>query len=427
MDPSYTWQIIVLLILIAMSSFFSMSETALMSISKIRLRHMVEEEVPNAKLVEKLLEDPNKLLGAILIGNNIVNIGASSLATIVATNIFGSGGVGIATGVMTILVLIFGEITPKSIAKQKSEAVALKVAKIIRLVVFIFKPFISIFTGISSLFIKVLGGDPNATESFITEEELKTMVDVSEEEGVLENVEKEMIFNVFDFADQQVKDIMVQRVDIVSIDEEADYDEVMEVIKSEQFSRIPVYNQTIDNIIGVLNVKDLAMVENPRENFDIKKYIREPYYTFEFKKVVELFKEMKKTRNHIAVVLDEYGGTVGIVTIEDLVEEIVGEIEDEYDEDKSSVQVISDNEYVFDGSVRLHDISDIIGVNIESEEFDSVGGLMISELGRMPEQNEEVVIGNIRLVAEETEKNRILKVRMFIDKNKDENTQETED
>ena len=220
---------------------------------------------------------------------------------------------------------------------------------------------------------------------------------------------------------------MVQRVDIVSIDEEADYDEVMEVIKSEQFSRIPVYNQTIDNIIGVLNVKDLAMVENPRENFDIKKYIREPYYTFEFKKVVELFKEMKKTRNHIAVVLDEYGGTVGIVTIEDLVEEIVGEIEDEYDEDKSSVQVISDNEYVFDGSVRLHDISDIIGVNIESEEFDSVGGLMISELGRMPEQNEEVVIGNIRLVAEETEKNRILKVRMFIDKNKDENTQETED
>ena len=427
MDPSYTWQIIVLLILIAMSSFFSMSETALMSISKIRLRHMVEEEVPNAKLVEKLLEDPNKLLGAILIGNNIVNIGASSLSTIVATNIFGSGGVGIATGVMTILVLIFGEITPKSIAKQKSEAVALKVAKIIRLVVFIFKPFISIFTGISSLFIKVLGGDPNATESFITEEELKTMVDVSEEEGVLENVEKEMIFNVFDFADQQVKDIMVQRVDIVSIDEEADYDEVMEVIKSEQFSRIPVYNQTIDNIIGVLNVKDLAMVENPRENFDIKKYIREPYYTFEFKKVVELFKEMKKTRNHIAVVLDEYGGTVGIVTIEDLVEEIVGEIEDEYDEDKSSVQVISDNEYVFDGSVRLHDISDIIGVNIESEEFDSVGGLMISELGRMPEQNEEVVIGNIRLVAEETEKNRILKVRMFIDKNKDENTQETED
>ena len=426
MDPSYTWQILILIILIGMSSFFSMSETALMSISKIRLRHMVEEEVPGAKLVEKLIEDPNKLLGAILIGNNIVNIGASSLATILATNIFGSSGVGVATGVMTILILIFGEITPKSIEKQKAESVALKVARIIKFTVLIFKPFINIFTAISSLFIRLLGGNPNATEPFITEEELKTMVDVSEEEGVLENVEKEMIFNVFEFADQQVKDIMVQRVDIVSVDEDATYDEVMEVIKSEQFSRIPVYNQTIDNIIGVLNVKDLAMVENPRENFDIKKYIREPYYTFEFKKIVELFKEMKKTRNHIAVVLDEYGGTVGIVTIEDLVEEIVGEIEDEYDEDKSSVQVVNDNEYIFDGSVRLHDISDIIGINMDSEEFDSVGGLMIGELGRMPEQNEEVIIGNIRLVAEEIEKNRILKVRMFIENKEEENARETE-
>lgn len=426
MDPSYTWQILILIILIGMSSFFSMSETALMAVSKIRLRHMVEEGVPGAKLVEKLLEDPNKLLGAILIGNNIVNIGASSLATILATNIFGNSGVGIATGVMTVLILIFGEITPKSIAKQKSDTVALKVARTIKFTVFIFKPFINIFTAISSLFIRILGCDPNATEPFITEEELKTMVDVSEEEGVLENVEKEMIFNVFEFVDQQVKDIMVQRVDIVSVDEDATYDEVMEVIKSEQFSRIPVYNQTIDNIIGILNVKDLAMVENPRENFDIKKYIREPYYTFEFKKIVELFKEMKKTRNHIAVVLDEYGGTVGIVTIEDLVEEIVGEIEDEYDEDKSSVQVVNDNEYIFDGSVRLHDISDIIGINMDSEEFDSVGGLMIGELGRMPEQNEEVIIGNIRLVAEEIEKNRILKVRMFIENKEEENARETE-
>lgn len=426
MDPSYTWQIIALIILIAMSSFFSMSETALMSINKIRLRHMVEEEVPGAKLVERLLEDPNKLLGAILIGNNIVNIGASSLATMLATNIFGSGGVGIATGVMTVLILIFGEITPKSIAKQKAEAAALKVARIINYTVFIFKPFINIFTVISSLFIRLLGCDPDQGEPFITEEELKTMVDVSEEEGVLENVEKEMIFNVFDFADQQVKDIMVQRVDIVSIDEEATYDELMEIIKSEQFSRIPVYNQTIDNIIGILNVKDLAMIENTRENFELKKYIREPYYTFEFKKIIELFKEMKKTRNHIAVVLDEYGGTVGIVTIEDLVEEIVGEIEDEYDEEKSSVEVISDNEYVFDGSVRLHDISDIIGVNIDSEEFDSVGGLMIGELGRMPDKNEEVLIENIKLVAEDIEKNRILKVRMFIYNREEENARETE-
>ena len=414
MDPNYTWQIISLVILIALSSFFSMSETALMSLSKIRLRHMVEAEVLNAKLVEKLTEDPNRLLGTILIGNNVVNIGASAMATVLATNIFGNGGVGIATGIMTILVLIFGEITPKSIAKQKSEAVALKVARPIEFLVIIFKPLVYIFTAISSMFIRILGGDPSEAKSFITHEELKTMVGVSEQEGVLENDEKEMIFNVLEFADLQVKDVMVQRVDIVSVDKEASYDEVMDVIKNERFSRIPVYNQTIDNIIGVLNIKDLATIENLRADFNVSKYIREPFYTFEFKKIVELFKEMKKTRNHIAVVLDEYGGTVGLVTIEDLVEEIVGEIEDEYDEEKNPVEVITENEYLVEGSLRLHDISDLIGINIDSEEFDSVGGLMIEDLGRMPEEQEEVIVNNIRFIAEEIEKNRIKKVRMII-------------
>ena len=413
MDPSYTWQIVSLIILIGLSGFFSMSETALMSLNKIKLRHMVEEGFAGAKSVEKLIEDPNKLLGAILIGNNVVNIGASSLATVLATNIFGNSGVGIATGVITILVLIFGEITPKSIAKQKSETVALMVVKPIQFIVFIFKPFVYVFTIISSLFIRLLGGDPNKAESFITEEELKTMVDVSEEEGVLENVEKEMIFNIFDFVDLQVKDVMVQRVDIVAVDEEATYDEVMDIIKSEQFSRIPVYSETIDNVIGVINVKDFAMVENIREDFNVTKYVREPFYTFEFKKIVELFKEMKKARNHIAVVLDEYGGTVGLVTIEDLVEEIVGEIEDEYDEEDNSIEVIKENEYVVDGSARLHDISELLGVDIDSEEFDSVGGLMIGALGRMPEEKEEVVSNDITFIAEEIDKNRIKKVRLI--------------
>lgn len=413
MDPSYTWQIVSLIILIGLSGFFSMSETALMSLNKIKLRHMVEEGVAGAKSVEKLIEDPNKLLGAILIGNNVVNIGASSLATVLATNIFGNSGVGMATGVITILVLIFGEITPKSIAKQKSETVALMVVKPIQFIVFIFKPFVYVFTIISSLFIRLLGGDPNKAESFITEEELKTMVDVSEEEGVLENVEKEMIFNIFDFVDLQVKDVMVQRVDIVAVDEEATYDEVMDIIKSEQFSRIPVYSETIDNVIGVINVKDFAMVENIREDFNVTKYVREPFYTFEFKKIVELFKEMKKARNHIAVVLDEYGGTVGLVTIEDLVEEIVGEIEDEYDEEDNSIEVIKENEYVVDGSARLHDISELLGVDIDSEEFDSVGGLMIGALGRMPEEKEEVVSNDITFIAEEIDKNRIKKVRLI--------------
>lgn len=374
---------------------------------------MVDEGVKGAKLVEKLTEDPNKLLGAILIGNNIVNIGASALATSLALKAFGESGVGIVTVIMTVLVLIFGEITPKSIAKQKSEKVALRVSKFINLTVKIFKPFIAVFTAISSVFIRLLGGNPKASEPFITEEELRTMVGVSEEEGVLEGVEKEMIFNVFDFADAQVKDVMVQRVDVIAVDVNATYDEVLEVIKTEQFSRIPVYNQTIDDVVGILNVKDLIMAQDNKVEFNVTEYMREPYYTFEFKKIKELFSEMKKTRNHIAVVLDEYGGNVGIVTIEDLIEEVFGEIEDEYDDENKEIEVVKEDEYIVDGSARLDDLSELIGVNMESEEFDSIGGLIIGELGRFPEQDEEVTRNNIRFIVEDIDKNRIKKVRIY--------------
>ncbi|WP_294187653.1 hemolysin family protein [uncultured Clostridium sp.] len=411
---SYTWQIILLIILLIMSGFFSMSETALMALSKIRIRHMVDEGVRGSKLVEKLSQDPSKLLGAILIGNNIVNIGASALATSIAVKLIGPSGVGVVTVVMTILVLIFGEITPKSIAKQNSEKVSLFVSKPIGIIVKVFNPLVIVFTSISSVFIRLLGGDPKATEPFITEEELRTMVGVSEEEGVLEDVEKEMIFNVFEFADSQVKDVMVQRVDIVAVDVHSTYEEVISIIKAEQFSRLPVYNENIDDVIGILNVKDLIMASECKDNFKVSDYMREPYYTFEFKKITELFKEMKKTRNHMAVVLDEYGGNVGIVTIEDLIEEVVGEIEDEYDDDRDSdIIVVKEDEYIVDGSARLDYIGDLIGVTMESEEFDSIGGLVIGELGRFPEQNEEVKINNIKFIVEDIDKNRIKKVRIF--------------
>ena len=414
MDTGYVVQIVLLVVLLILSAFFSMSETALTSLSKIRIRHMVEEGVKGAKLVEKLTEDPNKLLGAILIGNNIVNIGASSIATSLAVKIISNdSGVAIATAVMTVLVLIFGEITPKTIAKQKSEKVALRVSNPIKLCVLIFKPLIAIFTGISSVFIRLFGADPNKSEPFITQEELKTMVGVSEEEGVLEDVEKEMIFNVFDFADLQVKDVMKQRVDIIALNVDDDYEKALSVIREEQFSRFPVYNETIDDIVGILNVKDLIMIDKDKDDFKITDYTREPFYTFEFKKITEVFNEMKKTRNHMAVVLDEYGGTVGIITIEDLVEEIVGDIEDEYDNEDEMIKVIKEDEYVVDGSSKIDDVNDMIGVNIESEELDSIGGLIIEELGRIPEEKEEVEIDHIKFRVEEVDKNRIKKVRIF--------------
>ncbi|GFP78333.1 HlyC/CorC family transporter [Clostridium fungisolvens] len=415
MNSSLMWDFIILVILLALSSFFSAAETALMSLSKIRIRHLVEENIKGAKLVEKLTEEPNKLLGSILIGNNVVNIGASALATTVTVRLVKSDwGAAIATAVMTILILIFGEITPKSLAKQKSESVSLHLIGPISLVVNILKPFVWIFNKISLLFIKMLGGETTINQHFITEEELKTIVNVSEEEGVLEIEEKQMIYNVFEFGDLQVKDVMVQRIDIIAASVEVTYEEIIQIIKDEQFSRIPIYGETIDDILGVLNVKDLILAEDVNNNFSVKDYMRTPLYTFEFKKITELFGEMKKTRNHMAVVLDEYGGTVGIVTIEDLVEEIVGDIEDEYDDETDNpIEVVKEDEYIVDGSMRINDLNELIGTKLESEEFDSIGGFIIGQIGKMPEENEEVSYLNTRFVVEEVERNRIKKVRIY--------------
>ncbi|WP_160677088.1 hemolysin family protein [Clostridium sp. C8-1-8] len=409
------WDFLILIILLVLSSFFSASETALMSLSKIRIRHLVEENIKGAKLVEKLTEEPNKLLGSILIGNNVVNIAASAIATTLTVKLIESDwGVAIATAVMTILILIFGEITPKTLAKQNSESISLKVIGPIAIVVSILKPFVLVFNKISLFFVKALGGDNQINHPFITEEELKTIVNVSEEEGVLEVEEKEMIYNVFEFGDLQVKDVMVQRVDIIAANLEVTYDEIIQIIKNEQFSRIPIYGETIDDIVGVLNVKDLILAEDVDNNFSVGYYIRDPLYTFEFKKITELFNDMKKSRNHMAIVLDEYGGTVGIVTIEDLVEEIVGEIEDEYDDEPDKpVEVIKEDEYIVDGSMRINDLNELLSIKIESEEFDSIGGFIIGQIGKMPEEGEEVSYLNIRFVVEEVERNRIKKVRIY--------------
>ena len=384
-----------------------------MSLSKIRLIHMVEEKTRGAGIIKILRDDPGKMLGTILVGNNIVNIGASSIATVLAIEYFGDTGAGIATGITTILVLIFGEITPKSLAAQKSERVSLIVARPIFILTYLLNPIVFVFTQIAGLFMRLLGLQSNANLPTITEDELKSMVNLGEEEGVIEDHEKTMICNVFDFADQLVKDVMIQRMDIIAIDMNASYDEIIKIIKNEQYSRYPIYSKRIDNIVGILNVKELVY-RDPEEIFDIKKFVKKPYYTFEFTNTSELFNEMKKRRTHMAIVLDEYGGTAGIVTIEDLVEEIVGEISDEYDMHTQEIETIREGEYIVDGSTRIEELNELIGTEIESEHYDSIGGFVIELMGRLPRQGESVEHMGTKFIIESMERNRIRKIRVLM-------------
>lgn len=389
-----------------------------MSISKIDARHMVDQNIKNAKIVSKLVEDPNKLLGAILVGNNIVNIGASSLATVVATGIFGTAGAGlaaaIATGVMTLLVLIFGEITPKSLSTQKSQEVACFVARPISLVVLIFNPVVKVLMFISNLIIRLFGGKIDTSKPFITTDELKTIVTVSHEEGVLEEEEKEMIYNVFGFGDSYTKDVMIPRTDMIAVDVNATYDEIIELYKQEQFSRMPVYQESHDNIIGVIYMKDLLLKQFDPKDFVISDFLRDVYFVHEFKRIDELFKEMRSKKIGMAIVVDEYGGTSGIVTLEDLIEEIVGDIDDEYDMTEDSFVKIADQEYLVDGSFRISDFNDELNLNISSNEFDSIGGFIIGLLDRFPDEGEVVVYDDITFKVEETMNNRINKLRILL-------------
>ena len=408
-------QIGLLVVLLLGSGFFSASETSLMSLSKIRIRYMEDEGVKGAKLVGSLIEKSSDLLSSILVGNNIVNIAATSVSTSLFINIFGDGGVAIATAVMTVLVLVFGEITPKTIAANSPEKVAVVVSKPISIIMKITKPIVWVFNLLTGIIFKIMGIDNDGVKPFITEEELKAMVNVSHEEGVLEMEEREIINNVFQFGDLQAKEAMIQRLDMVAIDIEDSYDEIIELFKSEKLSRLPVYQESIDDIVGILNIKDIIFLSDEEiENFDIKDYVREAFFTYEFKKITQLLEEMKKEKTQMAIVVDEYGGTAGLLTIEDLVEVIVGDIDDEYDEEEEEIVKINDNEYLVEGSTKISDVNEQLGINLESEEFDSIGGFIIGYLKRIPEENEIIEVEDVKFKVESIDKNRINKIRIFV-------------
>ncbi len=409
-------RVVLVVVCLVLSAFFSSSETALTTVNLIRIRNLADNGDKAAAWVLKARRDQSKMLGAILIGNNVVNLSASSMLTVLVTDVFGSQAVGAATGVLTLLVLLFGEITPKTIATLEAEKNALRFARVICFLMTILTPVIFVVNLLSGGVLRLLGVDPNKPTDSITEDELRTIVEVGHEKGVIESEEKEMINNVFDLGDSVARDIMVPRIDMSFVDVEASYEELMEIFRRDHYTRLPVYEDNTDNIIGIINMKDLILLED-RAAFSVRDYLRQPLFTFESKKLSELMIEMRKTSNNIVIVLDEYGATAGLITLEDILEEIVGDIRDEFDADEEDeLKEISKGEYLADGSMNLDDINDRLGLELVSEDFDSLGGFMIDRLEHLPAEGEEVDTEEVRLVVEKVNKNRIDKVHIYVKK-----------
>ncbi len=415
MDTPGAIQLIVLVVLLLLSAFFSSAETALTTISHVKIRAMLEENPTGRVLtLQKILDNRSKLISAILIGNNIVNISASSLTTSLVIRLWGNAAVGIGTGLLTLLVLIFGEIVPKTWAMCNNEKLALSYARVIYFIMQLLTPIIFIIDKISGVFLGLLHID-SSNRVVMTETELKTYVDVSHEDGVIEKEERKMIYNVFEFGDSVAKDIMIPRIDMTSVDVEASYNDLLDIFRESMYTRIPVYEVATDNIIGIVNVKDFLLVPD-KNRFKIRDILREGYYTYEYKKTADLLFEMRLSTTNVAFVLNEYGATVGMITIEDLLEELVGEIRDEFDEDEAELlKKLGDREYEVSGSMKLDDINDALETKFHSEDYDSIGGIMIELLDRFPTEGESAITSdNITLTATKVDNNRIETVSILL-------------
>ena len=423
MDTSAILQAICLVLLLVGSAFFSSAETALTTVNRIQIQLLAEEDNKKAKRVEMILDQSSKMLSAILIGNNIVNISASALATTLTISVFGNAYVGLATGILTLLVLVLGEITPKSLASIFSLQLSLAYSGFIWMLMRILTPVIFVVEAIRTGILKLMGVDPNAKGNRITEDELKTLVDVGLEEGAIENDEFEMITNVFSLDDSLAKDIMIPRIDMSFLHVDATYDEVIELYRETSYTRFPIYSETRDTIIGTINVKDLLLYPKD-EPFHIRKLLREPHFTFEHKEVGTLLMEMQEGGISLVIVLDEYGATSGMITMEDILEEIVGEIRDEYDKDETDaiIEMKPGRENLIDGSTNLTDVNDTLKIDLESEEYDSIGGYIIEKLDRLPKSGETIQLDNgIKMITELVKRNRVEKVHVFLpEKNSEE-------
>ena len=414
MDSGEVLQIGIVIGLLVLSALFSLAETAMADVSKIRIRGLAEAGDKQAQMLMKVFERHGKMINTILICDTAANLAAAILMTLLVTTHFGRQYVWAGAVPAAFLVLILGEIAPKTAAALYAEKLSLALAKPVYGLMVLFTPVLFLVEKLSNLVLLLFRINPKKKPEAITEEDLRTIVEVGHEEGVIESDEKKMIYNVFDFGDSVAKDIMVPRTDMACIDAEATYEEFMEVVREQMYTRYPVYEETTDHVIGIVNIKDVLLAER-RQEFCIRDYLREPYYTYEYMKTADLMVELRKTQNNIAIVLDEYGATAGLITLEDMLEEIVGEIRDEYDEDEEDfIRRLGPSEYVVEASMHLDDLNDLLGLSLESEDYDSIGGFMIGLLDHLPEQGEEVTFQNLRLVADQVDGNRIDKVHIYL-------------
>ncbi len=403
-----------LIALLVLSALFSSSETALTTVNRIRIRTLAGQGDKRAMTLLAVLQNPEKMLSVILIGNNVVNLYASSLATTVTLSLFGSKMVGVATGILTLAVLVFGEVAPKTMASRNAEQIALRAAGPVKVLMWLFTPLVFVVNNLARLVMKLFGADRPGKRELMTAEELRTIVQVGHEDGVIENSERKMIDNVFDFGDRSARDIMIPRIDMTCIDMEAGYDELMEVVREEKYTRIPVYKESADTIVGILNIKDLLFRAQDKP-FRIAELMRKPLFTYEQKKTSELMVEMRKNYTNLAIVLDEYGVTAGMVTMEDILEEIVGEIRDEYDRDEEkSIRRIAPNTYLIEGNVKIDDVNEVLQLHLASEDYESIGGYVLEQLEHFPKEGECVTKGGISFTVTRMEQTRIAEVKLSL-------------
>ncbi|ACL74639.1 hemolysin family protein [Ruminiclostridium cellulolyticum] len=424
-------KVLLLVVLVLLNAFFSGSEIALISLNDKLIKKQAEEGDKKAKQLYSFLSEPSRFLATIQIGITLAGFLASAFATEsfvddltgllvktgfpVAESVIRSVSLVVITIILSYFTLVFGELIPKRLAMQKSEFLANIAVGPLMFLSRITNPFVRFLTFSTNFFIKVFGGNPaGGDDEKVTEEEIRMMMEVGEERGVIQDTEKEMIDNIFEFDNKSVSEIMTHRTNIVGIPVDSDINYVLYIMNRDKYTRVPIYNDNIDNIVGILHVKDLLeYTQSHNKDFSLKKIIRSAYFVPESKRTDELFKEMQKNKVHLAVVIDEYGGTAGIVTIEDLLEEIVGNIFDEYDIEQKDIEYLENNTYIFDGAIDLDKVEEVLDEDLPVDDFDTLGGFILKLLGRIPKVDEKPTVPyeNIVFKVVKMEGKRIVKVQ----------------